>query len=81
MQTLRNQTQLAGLMHTMTRGVDVRTQGVHAQVKKARTTPEGALKQMPVVPDLPSRSDMSPSAEVKRSMSAANLHKACPHTE
>ena len=48
----------------------------HAQVKKARTTPEGALKQMPAVPDLPSRTDEAPSAEVKRSMSTAHLHKA-----
>lgn len=45
------------------------------QVKKARQTPEGALKQMPLVPDLPSRTDEAASLEVKRSMSAANLHK------
>ncbi|KAK9795608.1 hypothetical protein WJX73_009393 [Symbiochloris irregularis] len=47
----------------------------HHQVKKARQTPEGALTQMPQVPNLPGRHEEKASAEIKRSMSSAHMHK------
>ena len=47
----------------------------NAQVKKARSTPEGALTQMPAVPNLPGRHEEKASAEIKRSMSSAHMHK------